>query len=333
MKRINSKLVIAGAVVLAAIALSAWYLFDRRQTEDTLTLYGNVDIREVDLGFRVGGRLQSMQVDEGDAVTAGAALGRLDPQPFEEAVAAAAARVMQARASVRKLETGTRPEEIDQARAQVDQARAAFENATREARRQAGLVETGASSTKTFEAAVTRRDEAAATLAAARAALDLAQAGFRDEDIAAGRAELAAAEAQLAQARTQLADTMLAAPSDGIVLTRIREPGTVLAPGAPVYTLSLRDPTYVRAYVAEPDLGHVAPGTPVEVTTDSSSRRYHGQVGFVSPRAEFTPKAVETPDLRTDLVYRLRIVVSDSDEGLRHGMPVTVHVRAPDRGG
>ena len=94
--------------------------------------------------------------------------------------------------------------------------------------------------------------------------------------------------------------------------------------GAPVYSLSLRDPVYVRAYVAEPDLGKVAPGTAVELSTDSSAKRYHGQIGYVAPRAEFTPKSVETTDLRTDLVYRLRVVVSDADDGLRQGMPVTI---------
>ncbi|HSN72769.1 MAG TPA: secretion protein HlyD [Steroidobacteraceae bacterium] len=322
--RSNKLKIVAAVLLLAAGAVVAWWWLDGLDDSEALTLYGNVDIREVDLGFRVGGRLASMQVDEGDEVVAGETLARLDPQPYEEAVAAAEARVQQATAALRKLETGSRPEEIEQARARVAEARAAFENAEREAQRQQGLVESGASSEKAYEAARARREQTAAALASARAALELAQAGFRDEDVAAGRAELAAAEADLQRARTQLADTELTAPSAGIVTSRVREPGTVLAAGAPVYTLSLRDPTYVRAYVAEPDLGRVAPGTRVVVTTDSSERRYRGQVGFVSPRAEFTPKSVETPDLRTDLVYRLRIVIEDADDGLRQGMPVTV---------
>jgi HlyD family secretion protein len=100
----------------------------------------------------------------------------------------------------------------------------------------------------------------------------------------------------------------------------------MLAQGAPVYTLSLRDPVYVRAYVAEPDLGRVVPGREVWLTTDSSTQRYRGQIGFVSPRAEFTPRTVQTLELRTDLVYRLRIVVHDADSALRQGMPVTVEV-------
>ena len=153
------------------------------------------------------------------------------------------------------------------------------------------------------------------------------------EDIAAARADLAAATAQRAQAQTQLDDTELYAPSNGTLLARVREPGSMLSQGMPVFTLSLTNPVYVRAYAAEPNLGDVAPGTSVTVATDSSDRIYHGQIGFVSARAEFTPKTVQTTDLRTDLVYRLRIVVDDGDEALRQGMPVTVTVpldRAPN---
>ena len=107
-------------------------------------------------------------------------------------------------------------------------------------------------------------------------------------------------------------------------MTRVREPGAMVSVGSPVYTLSLTDKVYVRAYVAEPHLGRVSPGTGVQILTDAGGRSYSGQIGFVSPRAEFTPKSVETPALRTDLVYRLRIVVTDADSGLRQGMPVSV---------
>ena len=90
--------------------------------------------------------------------------------------------------------------------------------------------------------------------------------------------------------------------------------------------LNMDDVVYVRAYVDEPDLGKVSPGARVTVTSDSTDRVYEGQVGFVSPRAEFTPKSVETPELRTDLVYRLRIIIREPDDALRQGMPVTVRL-------
>lgn len=318
--------VVLAIVVLAAVAYALWSHFVDDEDANGLTLYGNVDIREVELAFRVGGRLQSMRFDEGDTVAAGDVVAELDAEPFEEALAVATARVTQARAQVSKLQAGSRPQEIARARAGVTQAQVVYTNARREFERVNGLLATGASSVKDRDAAQARRDEAAAALESAREALALAQEGFRAEDIAAAEADRAAAEAQRSIAETQLQDTKLVAPSAGTLIARLREPGAMLAAGAPVYSLSLRDPVYVRAYVDEPHLGRVAPGQRVTVTTDSSGAVYEGKVGFISPRAEFTPRSVETTELRTDLVYRLRIVVDASDEGLRQGMPVTVHV-------
>lgn len=320
------KRIVAAVVVLAVTAgVVLWSQYDTGERGGALTLYGNVDIREVELAFRVPGRLEAMQFDEGDAVTSGAAVARLDAEPYEEALAVAEARVRQAEAQLAKLEAGSRPQEIQRARAAVREAEAAFANAERDFTRQSGLLESGASSERARDAARARRDEAAARLASAREALALAEEGFRAEDIAAAKADVAAAVAVRAQAETALDDTTLTAPADGVLIARIEEPGSMLGQGAPVFSLSLRDPIYVRAYVAEPDLGGVAPGTAVTVETDSGGR-YAGQIGFVSPRAEFTPKSVQTPELRTDLVYRLRIVVDDADAGLRQGMPVTIRV-------
>jgi HlyD family secretion protein len=326
-KRILVVLVIA---TLAAIGYSIWTRVVEEENADSLTLYGNVDIREVELAFRVAGRMQSMRYDEGDTVGAGELLATLDPVPYQEALTVAKARVAQASAQVDKLKAGTRPQEVARARAGVRQALAASSNAESEYKRISGLLETGATSVKARDAAEARRDEAAANLASAREALALAQEGFRAEDIAAAEADLAAAKAQQSIAETQLEDTKLVAPSDGTLISRLREPGSMLAAGAPVYSLSLRDPIYVRAYVDEPHLGRLAPGAHVTVTTDSSDTVYEGTIGFISPRAEFTPRSVETTELRTDLVYRLRIVIAKGDEGLRQGMPVTVHVPLDD---
>jgi len=317
-----------GVIVLAAAALGGWYWLERQQqhAETALVLYGNVDIREVELGFRVPGRLTDALVDEGDSVTKGQRLAVIDSEPYRQSVALAEARVQLAQANLAKFEKGSRPQEVQQAQARVEEAEAAYRNAQREYERQLGMFKSGSTSETARDAAQTRRDQTAAALAALREALALASEGFRSEEVNASRAEFAASVAQRSQAETQLADTELLSPSDGVVLSRIREPGSIVAIGAPVYSLSLRDPVYVRAYVGESDLGKLAPGTPVEVATDSSSKRYRGQIGYISPRAEFTPKSVETVDLRTDLVYRLRVIVADADDGLRQGMPVTISV-------
>ena len=324
---------IIAALVLVALAAGGGYAWLSPQfapaADAGLTLYGNVDIREVDLGFRVAGRLQAMHFEEGDAVAAGQLLAELDAQPLQEALAVAEAGVLQAQAQLDRLNSGSRPQEVQQAQARVAEAEAALENAELELARQQGLFDDGLNSRHALDAALARRDQSAARLRVNQEALGLAVEGFRQEDIAAARAALAAALARRDQAKTQVQDAQLLAPSPGAILTRALEPGAILKVGSPVYTLSLTETLYVRAYVSEASLGRVVPGTAVRIRTDSTERAFSGQVGFVSPRAEFTPKTVETPELRTDLVYRLRIVVADPDPSLRQGMPVTVEVPTP----
>ena len=319
-------------VVLVALGAGAAFLWSQRgdKSAAALRLYGNVDIREVQLAFRQPGRVMQMALDEGDAVRAGARLAELDAQPYREALAAAQAQVRVAQAELAKLRRGLRPQEITQAREALRQAQALATEAERNFQRQSGLLASGASSQRTVDAARAARDQAAARIEAAKAALSQASEGFRKEDIAAAAARLAAAQAAAAQAATALADTELIAPSDGTVIARVREPGSMVASQSTVYSLSLDKPVYVRAYVGERDLGRIAPGTAVRVKSDSSDKVYRGQIGFISPRAEFTPKTVETTDLRTDLVYRLRVVIdaADADAALRQGMPVTVTVDA-----
>ena len=253
-----------------------WYEENRRaglERSGEIVLYGNVDIRDVALGFRVFGRIAELRFEEGDRVKAGEVLAVLDKQPFIDDVALYSAELAEAEVQKRKVE---KP----------------FE-------RRAALTKIGAISKE-------ERDDAEAA---------------RDEGVARVDTSLA----RLQQAKTRLQDTEILAPSDGTILTRVREPGAVVAAGEPVYTLALDNPVWVRTYVDEPRLGVVHPGQKALVTTDSGGR-YVGHVGFISPQAEFTPKTVETSQLRTDLVYRLRVIVNAPDKGLRQGMPVTVRL-------
>lgn len=321
--------IIVVAVVLLAIAAGLWWWLQQTDNDQAqLRLYGNVDIREVQMAFRQPGRLAQLHFDEGDSVQAGALMATLDAQPYQDGLAAAQAAVWLAEAELQKMQKGLRPQEIEQARAAVKQSMAVATEAERNLRRQTKLLSTGASSQRTVDSALAARDQASAAVSSAQAALSQASEGFRVEDIAAAKARLASAQASLAQATTALADTELLAPSAGTVIARVREPGSMVSAQSTVYSLSLDSPVYVRAYVGEPDLGRIAPGTKVWVSNDSSTKKYSGQIGFISPRAEFTPKTVETTELRTDLVYRLRIVIdeADADAGLRQGMPVTIDV-------
>ncbi|MEB6593796.1 secretion protein HlyD [Klebsiella quasipneumoniae] len=310
-------------ILLAALGGGWWWYQSSRQ--QPLTLYGNVDIRTVNMSFRVGGRLASLTVDEGDSIRAGQTLGELDRAPYENALMQAQANVSTAQAQYDLMMAGYRSEEIAQAAAAVNQAQAAYDYAQNFYQRQLGLRASSAISANDLENARSSRDQAQATLKSAQDKLRQYRAGNRPQEIAQAKASLEQAQAALAQAKLDLHDTVLTAPSDGTLMTRAVEPGTMLNAGGTVLTLSLTHPVWVRAYVDEKNLGQAQPGQAVLLYTDSRpDKPYHGKIGFVSPSAEFTPKTVETPDLRTDLVYRLRIVVTDADGALRQGMPVTV---------
>lgn len=317
-------------LVIIALAASAWYWWQdysrsSQNGESHLTLHGNVDIREVNLGFRVSGRVIEVMFDEGAAITAGDVLARLDPAPYQRAVEQARATLSAAEAEARRLKAGFRREEIAQAKASLEQAGVVLANARLSANRARALITSNAITQEEHDDRVAREAEAEKQLQAAQASFDLLQAGYRSEDIAKAQAQADQARAALAAAEIQLGDTTLAAPSAGTLSTRALEPGAIVQPGATVLTLSLDRPVWVRAFVDEPNMGLVVPGTEVEIFTDSRPNKpYRGTIGFVSPRAEFTPKNVETQSLRTSLVYRLRIVVSDPDSFLRQGMPVTV---------
>lgn len=324
-KRIAILVGVIGLVV-AAIATNGFGLLGP-SGDEPLVLYGNVDVREVEMAFRVPGRIDAIAVEEGEKVARGALLATLDTASIEARTGEAEAAVAQARAQLAKLRSGNRPQEIAQARARVAAAEATARNAQLDFARRQALVEPGAISRDQWAQTVADRDRAAAQLAEARQSLSLAQTGARPEDIAAAEAQLRATEAGRRGAQTDLGDTRLVAKSAGTVITRALEPGAIVQPGETVLTLSLDRPLRVRAYIAEPDLSRVAPGMKVTVTADGNPKTYRGTIGYISPRAEFTPKSVETKDLRTDLVYRLRINVDNPDDALRQGQPVTV--RAP----
>jgi HlyD family secretion protein len=293
-----------------------------------VTIYGNVDIRQVDLAFDVSGRIAEMRVEEGDAVQAGQVLAVLDADIYRHAVTLAEARRDAQRVALERLKAGSRPEEISRARADVSALKALRENALAVHNRRKSLVATGAVAQQAYDDARAALNEAEGKLKSAEETLALAIAGPRREDIEQAEAQLRAEEAALELARNRLDRTTLTAPGPGVVLTRVHEPGAVVLPNTAIYTVTLTDKVWVRTYAPEPMLGRIKPGMKVEVTTDGApARAYQGWVGYISPTAEFTPKSVETPELRTQLVYRLRVHIADPDASLRQGMPVTIRWR------
>jgi HlyD family secretion protein len=318
---------LAIALAIAAVALffagraAGWWGGER---DAGTWIYGNVEIREVELGFRVGGRIAAVLVDEGDKVAPGQQLAQLDTQPIRNRLAGAEAKVAAASAMVSKDAAGNRPQEVRAAQAAVADAQARLVEARRLNERRRALSERGFISKAELQESQSALTAAAAQVDAARATLSLVQEGTRSEDRTATRAEAARVAAERRAVQTDLSDAVLTAPSAGQVLTRVREAGAIVQPGEIVYTIALTQPVRVRAYVAEPDLPKVRPGMRVTVQVDGSGKRWPATIGYISPVAEFTPRTVQTEDQRADLVYRLRLTVDDPKNELRQGQPVTV---------
>lgn len=264
------------ALGLLVVFFAVWWWAERGHEEDGLTLFGNVDVRQVDIGFRVNGQVEELLFEEGDVVKKGQLLARLDKAPYDK--------------------------QLQEAEAAVVLAKASFENAEYVFKRRQDLVASGGVSEEDLQTTDSSYKQAKATLQQAEAA------------------NLVAAD--------NLAWTEVYSPTEGIILTRIREPGTVVKASDPVYVLSIKSPVWIRAYVNEPNLGNVHFGMKADIYTDTRGGKvYSGRVGFISPVAEFTPKTVETMQLRSDLVYRLRIYADNPDDGLKQGMPVTVKLK------
>jgi HlyD family secretion protein len=270
-------------IILAALTAYYFYLYEERNhNENEIVLFGNVDVRQVNLSFRVGGLVKEIYFEEGDLVKPGQLVGILDDQPFKD--------------------------QISQEEAATESIRASLKNA---------------------EILLKRRNELISDGSISQEELDNAVSNYK-----VLQANLNNSEAALAVSKTNYNFTKSYAPVEGIILSRIREPGSVITPGNPIYSLSIISPVWVRAFVPESYLGVVYPGMPAEIYTDTEgSPVYKGHVGFISPVAEFTPKTVETTQLRTDLVYRLRIYAENPDQGLRQGMPVTVKLQKTPRNG
>ncbi|MBN1914668.1 MAG: efflux RND transporter periplasmic adaptor subunit [Parachlamydiales bacterium] len=260
-------------LIIFATAIVTYVISHPSKNKRELVLYGNVDVREVDIGFRVAGQVEQLFFEEGDIVTTGMLLSVLDKTPYVS--------------------------QVEEAQARIRAVQAHLENAKIMVQRREELIKVGGVSQEDLDDARTNQEVLTADLSYAEAALVVAQDNLRYTEVYA--------------------------PTEGTILTRIREPGTVVNPSDPVYTISVASPVWIRAFVSEPQLGKIYYGMAAEIITDTEGGPiYHGKIGFISPVAEFTPKTVETTELRTDLVYRLRIYVDNPDHYLKQGMPVTI---------
>jgi HlyD family secretion protein len=322
------------AVILSGAGV-AWRLMQRESAPKDLMLYGDVDLRQVQLSFNNSERIAAVLVQEGDRIRQGQLLARLDTARLEPQLAQAEAQAAAQLQVVKRLRSGSRPEEIAQARANLQAAQADLANARQQYDRWRSAAEISAGRAvrqQDVDNARTSVQVAEAKLAVVQKTLDLAIAGPRREEIDENEARLRAFEAQASMLRQQLKDAQLIAPVNAVVRTRVMEPGEMASPQRPVFSLAITDPKWVRAFISETDLGKIRQGMTAAITVDSfPSRRFEGWIGFISPVAEFTPKTVQTEELRTSLVYEVRVFVKDPSDELRLGMPASVSLQTKQK--
>ena len=319
----HKKLVVIFIVLLAGAIGS--YQFYQKSREDEFKIYGNVDVKQVSLAFNSVERIEEMLVEEGARVKKGDVLARLNTKSMELMVARMKSQIAGQEAVLAKLRHGALVQEVQMADARVRAEMAEYDDALLDHKRKATLYQAGAVSKQELDLAVARLKRAEGVLAAEKKANELTVIGPRQEDIAAAEASLKALQAELGFYEYNLSQMTLVAPQNGIIRSRILQVGDMASPVSPVYLLSLNDDKWIRAYIVEKRLGEIKEGMKARVYTDTCpDKPIEGTVGYISHTAEFTPKAVQTEELRTSLVYEVRINVEDKDDVLRLGMPVTV---------
>ena len=274
------KRAIVAILILLIIAAAVYLLTKKKPNPDELTLYGNIEIRQVDLSFQVPGQISLMLKEEGDSVKKGELVALLDDRYYKS--------------------------NLEKAAADVLKTSALSKDASSKYARQAPLCADSTVSKQECDTLLNTKNKT--------------------------KADYDAAVAQKTFAKNQLDYTKIYAPDDGTITVRVQEPGATVNKGQVVYTIAKTKPVWIRAYVNESDLGNIKYGMKARVLTDSKdpktgqNREYEGRIGYISPVAEFTPKTVESTDLRTDLVYRIRVYVDEIDDFLRQGMPTTIKI-------
>src|SRR4030042_1762908 len=311
--------------ILFAIGGYVYYHFTL--DEDVNNLYlkisGNIEATEVDVGFKIAGRIMEFGVQEGDWVENGKVLARLDDEDLRNRLGVAQATLQSAQARLNKLLGGSRPEEIREAEAVVHQAQYDLENKQKAFERMKALYERRVIPKELFDNAEAGYKIATASLERAKENYELVKQGPRKEDIEDAKAQVEQARASVKLTETQLGYTVLYSPISGVVLVKSGEIGEVVNPGTPILTLADIDHVWLKAYIEETDLGKITWGQEVVVTTDlTPPKEYMGKISFISSQAEFTPKSIQTEKERVTLVYRIKVDIPNPDRDWTPGLPV-----------
>lgn len=347
----NRKVMIIVIVVAAVLAVAAYGYFGRGS--EGLTASGTLEARNINVGSKVGGRVQEVLVREGEQVEPGQVLVRFEPSELEAQVIQARGRVEQAKAALEKALRGARPEEIEQAKAeqtagtnqvweaksQAERARAAFVNAQREYKRISELADAGVASRSQRDDAEAAFESAKAQLAAAEHAVSVAEGqakaatavermtvrGNRAEDIAIARANFLSAEGELKLAESRFAEREVKAPAAATVEVFATRPGDLLAPNAPIAKLLEADQLYVIVYVPQTQIGQVRLGQKAEIRVDAyGNRAFPAVVEQIRQQAEFLPRNVQTREEREHQVIGVKLRVENPGRELRAGITADV---------
>jgi len=286
---------------------------------------GHVEATDVRLATKVAGRVDSVAVKEGDSVTAGQELARIETTDIELMLRQARAERSAVDAELRLRVNGARKEDIEEMQSQLRATELELEGAARDFRRLDALVERGSGADKARDDAKTRMDVLQAKVEALRAALARLEAGFRKEEIDATRARLEAVDARIAQLEQQLDDCRIVSPTPGVVTERLVEPGELVAVGGPLLVVTDLQDAWLNIYVGEPDLPRVKIGEPATVVTDDGQER-KGTITYVASQAEFTPRNVQTKDERVKLVFKVKVGLDNSDGMYKPGMPAEARI-------
>ena len=331
----NKKPILVLCVLLIACAGYFYYhqseAVQAAKAASELRLSGNVDVREISLAFRNSDRILEMFVEEGDSVKKGQILAKLDTEELSLKIQNTKSQIRAQENVVLRLKNGTRPEELAQYAAKLEAAQAESAYARQDLYRKQNAFQSSAGrsvSQQDLDDAQSKVRVTSAKEKEASEAYKLGEAGPRYEDIAEAQAQLQSLKDELSRQEYLLKQMELKAPSNGVVRSRLLEVGDMASPQQPVFKLALNDKKWVRAYVKGIELGKVHEGQDAEVFIDTyPDQPIAGQIGYISSTAEFTPKTVQTDELRTSLLYEIRVYIDDDKNLLRMGMPATVKVK------
>lgn len=322
----KKKLTIALIILLISFISYKIYSNIFLKNENNLTFYGNIDTRTVNVGFRFLGKIENITKDEGEIVKKDEILVKLDTASLEKSLEELNEKIFASKLELSKLQTGYRQEEILEAKAAMEEAIENLNKTKDTYNRQTNLFKTKSTSEENFTISQLNYKQALATLDKAKALYELRKNGYRDEDIKIQESNLKSLEIQAEKLKIDLNDSVIKAPVDGVILTRFKEIGAITNAGESILEIAKTDEFWVRAYIDEKNLGNIKPGLKMSIQTDSRDENYEGVIGFISPVAEFTPKNIETQELRADLVYSFRVIVKNPDDKIRQGMPVTLKI-------